>query len=93
MQQTGNIVCDGISAFFYLFLIPGIFTLISVAFLWALAVFTFVGDYDEEARGRAKALIIWCILIFLAMVILWALFAWLFESPFYAGLCHLVGRI
>lgn len=70
-------------------LIPVIFSVSFIAFLWAVFYYAIAGEYDEYARDMAKSLMLWGILAFLFMVIVWAMvgvvYDWVGVNPAMCG--------
>ena len=60
-----------ISFFVYQILIPFLFTIFFVTFMWGAFTYIIAGGPDEEAKERGKALLMYAFLGFLLMVVVW----------------------
>ena len=56
----------------YQFLLPFLFTIFFVTFMWGAFTYVIAGGPDEEAKERGKALLMYALLGFLFMVLLWS---------------------
>ena len=54
-------------------LIPLVFTLALLVFLWGMFKFFILGGDNEEARAKGKRLILWSIIGFVMMVSIWGI--------------------
>lgn len=66
-MTVGSIV----SMIVYQGIIPLLFTIFFVAFVWGTFTYVIAGGPDEEAKERGKALIMYAFLGFLFMVVVW----------------------
>jgi hypothetical protein len=57
----------------YEFLIPFLFTVMFVTFLWGSLTYVIAGGPDEEAKEKGKAVIMYAFLGFLGVVLLWGI--------------------
>jgi hypothetical protein len=64
---------DGIQKAFAEYILPGLFTLGLVVFVWGLFQYFIQGGSDEQAREKAKALMMYGILVTLLMMLLWGI--------------------
>lgn len=55
------------------FLIPLVFTVLFVVFLWGAFYYIIAGGHDEEAREKGKALLLYGLIGFVVLVIFWSL--------------------
>lgn len=52
-------------------LIPLVFGLALLMFLWGMFRFFIYGGHDEEERGKGKSLMVWAVIAFVLMVSIW----------------------
>lgn len=87
-MQLSSVFCGFIDPAIHVVLIPAIFTISFIAFLWAVFYYAIAGEYDEFAREMAKGLMLWSIMAFLVMAAIWGVievvYGWLGIS---SGMC------
>lgn len=59
------------------YIIPGLFALSFITFVWATAKYYTQGKYNEEELEKAKTLIAYALVIFIIMMLLYAVVPWL----------------
>ena len=53
--------------------VPLLFSLSFVVFVWGALQYIIAGGHDEEAREKGKSLILYGLIIFLVMFLLWSI--------------------
>ena len=85
---ANGLFCGFIDPAIHVVLIPAVFTISFIAFLWAVFYYAIAGEYDEFAREMAKGLMLWSIMAFLVMAAVWGaidvIYGWLGIS---SGMC------
>ncbi len=56
---------------FFELAIPLLFSLSFVVFIWGTFLYFIAGGHDEAAREKAKAVMLYGILVFVVMVVVW----------------------
>ncbi len=69
VQDLGGTIIDIINTV----LVPLIFALAFIVFLWGVFQYFIAGGSDEEAREKGKSLMIWGLIGFFVMVSVWGL--------------------
>ncbi len=83
-----GIFCAYIDPAIHSIIIPAIFALSFIAFLWAVFYYAIAGEYDEYAREMSKGLMLWSIMAFLFMAALWGLVEWAYSlAGIGSGVC------
>lgn len=54
-------------------LVPALFTISFVAFLWGVFLYIIAGSQDEEMQERGKTVMLYALLFFVFMVLVWGL--------------------
>lgn len=65
---------------FQSYVIPGLFALSFITFLWATAKYYTQGKYNEEELEKAKTLIAYALVILVIMMVLYFVVPWLIGS-------------
>jgi hypothetical protein len=68
----GNLLMSVIS-FINTFLVPLVFALAFIVFLWGVFNYFIRGAADEEARGKGKQLVFWGMVGFFVMISIWGM--------------------
>ena len=63
----------GIQTVFAEYILPGLFSLGLIVFVWGLFEYFIQGGSDEQAREKAKALMLYGILVTLLMMFIWGI--------------------
>lgn len=66
--------------FFGTVVVPALFTLSLVAFVWASAKYLIQGDHHEEEKEKAKLIMAYAVFMFWIMVFVWLVTQWLFGN-------------
>lgn len=74
-QYFGNIDTFGsnITGFFANILVPLVFAVALVVFLWGVYKYLILGGGDEKSREQGKGLMLWAVIGFVIMVSIWAI--------------------
>lgn len=56
----------------YQFLLPFLFTIFFITFMWGAFTYVITGGPDEEEKERGKALLMYALLGFLFMILIWS---------------------
>jgi hypothetical protein len=64
---------NNITGFFSSVLVPLVFAIALLVFLWGMFTYFIAGGGDESQRERGKGLIIWSIIAFVIMVTIWGI--------------------
>jgi hypothetical protein len=76
MQSIGALALQ----VFGFFIVPAIFTLSLVAFVFAAAKYLIEGDHKEEEKEKAKLYMAYAIVMFWVMALMWVGASYLFGS-------------
>lgn len=55
-------------------LVPALFTVSAVSFMWGVFLYVIAGAQDEEMQERGKTVMLYALLSFVVMVLVWGLF-------------------
>lgn len=62
-----------LATIFYVWVIPGLFTLVFITFLWGTFTYYIAGGPDEEMKEKGKAIIMYALLSFFGLTVIYAL--------------------
>lgn len=68
-----GLVIENTLIFVNSYLIPGLFAIAFLFFLWGMFKFFFLSGANEEGRSQGKQLALWSVIAFVIMVSLWGL--------------------
>jgi hypothetical protein len=57
--------------FFFELLVPLLFSLSFVVFVWGALLYVIAGGHDEAAREKAKAVMLYGVIVFVVMADIW----------------------